>query len=284
MEYGRGKPRFQDDVAQLGGASIFPPTSPPRPPTPPERRGGYMPNHTRTNQQQPRRRPAQAMPKPQAALLPLRTTGQPEQATASRVQVSGPSHETGGQGRQTSRPDTPGQPRRPNLPSPGSESETSWPSDDHEDYDNSGLMQTGGRASSSTDPMPITNNANSHDLLDNLDNILQTLLQQSFLQPREEVTDLAYRACSRLLALRKLLTGDPDPPPFETVPDEDRSAPINPLAEAQVMLRQLVLQHNEMTKGQLRSTLRQVQAILGRTRRVIDLQGRSLIPHTGMRH
>ena len=278
------KPRFQDDVAQLGGASIFPPTSPPRPPTPPERRGGYMPNHTRTNQQQPRRRPAQAMPKPQAALLPLRTTGQPEQATASRVQVSGPSHETGGQGRQTSRPDTPGQPRRPNLPSPGSESETSWPSDDHEDYDNSGLMQTGGRASSSTDPMPITNNANSHDLLDNLDNILQTLLQQSFLQPREEVTDLAYRACSRLLALRKLLTGDPDPPPFETVPDEDRSAPINPLAEAQVMLRQLVLQHNEMTKGQLRSTLRQVQAILGRTRRVIDLQGRSLIPHTGMRH
>ena len=54
---------------------------------------------------------------------------------------------------------------------------------------------------------------------------------------------------------------------------ERERTPVNPMAEAQAMLRQLVLQHNEMTTGQLRSTLRQVQAILGRTRRVIDLQG-----------
>ena len=262
------KPRFPDDIAQLGGASIFPPTSPPRPPTPPERRGGYMPDRTQTDQQrQPRGRPDQAMPEP----LP---ESRPEQAATPPAQVAGSSQGGRGQGRQTSPPDTSGQPRRPNVPSPGSESETSWPSEDNEDYDNSGLMQTGGRASSSTDPMPTSDDANSHNLLDNLDNILQTLLQQSFLQPREEVTDLAYRACSKLLALRRSLTGDPSPPaPLETVPDDDRPMLVNPLAEAQIILRQLVLQHNEMTTGQLRSILRQVQDILSRARRVIDSQG-----------
>ena len=63
-------------------------------------------------------------------------------------------------------------------------------------------------ASSSADRAPTSDDANSNNLLDNLDNVLQTLLQQSFLQPREEVTDLAYRACSRLLELRRSLAGE----------------------------------------------------------------------------
>eukprot|EP00439_Symbiodinium_sp_Y106_P049332 s833_g6.t1 len=47
--------------------------------------------------------------------------------------------------------DTPGRP----VASPGSESETSWPSEDNEDQDTNMLMQTHGGASSSKDPAPI---------------------------------------------------------------------------------------------------------------------------------
>eukprot|EP00439_Symbiodinium_sp_Y106_P060213 s3505_g8.t2 len=129
-------------------------------------------------------------------------------------------------------------------------------------------------ASSSADRAPTSDDANSNNLLDNLDNVLQTLLQQSFLQPREEVTDLAYRACSRLLELRRSLAGElQGPAPADTFPDGDRPMQTNPLAEAQVILRQLALQHEEMATGQLRRALQQVQEILDKTRRLVDTLG-----------
>ena len=256
------KARFPGDVAHLGGPSVFPRNRPPRPPTPPHRHdggGSSQPTEYNNNNQ----------PQPQSQPRPLPRDPPPRPAEARRD----PRPQQRGQ----PRPDTaPGarNPRRQHAPSPGSESETSWPSDDEIDFDNNILMQTGGRASSSTDPAPRTDEGDFSTLLDNLDKPLQALLQQSFQQPRGEVTDLAYRACSRLAALRRARAREEHAPHVDlTTPDQEELLLTNPLAEAQVILCQLVLHHNDMTTGQLRGALHPLQDILSQSRRLVDRLG-----------
>ena len=124
------------------------------------------------------------------------------------------------------------------------------------------------------DPVPRTDEEDFGTLLDNLDHLLQALLQQSFQQPRGEVTDLAYRACSSLAALRRVRAREEHAPHVNlTTPDSDADFQTNPLAEAQVTLRQLVLHHNDMTTGQLRGALYPLQDILSQTRRLVDRLG-----------
>ena len=200
----------------------MPPMTPPRPPTPPERRHAYH---------QPR--PSQAQQQQQLDGSTHQPTATPHDAPATPAVQAGQPRDLP---RQPPRLPSDMSDRR--APSPGSESETSWPSEDNEGGDNNVLMQTSGRASSSTDPAPGTGEESSTTLLNGLDNILQTLLQQSFLQPREDVTDLAYRACSRLLSLRRALTRElGEPCPVNTIPDGTNLMLDNPLAEAQVALR-----------------------------------------------
>ena len=112
------KPRFHDDVVQLGGISIVPPA--------------------RDAQQQPRldrlsRHPSITPP----AVPPVPAAQQGHQRDMQRQPPRVPSEMPSRQ-----------------APSPGSESETSWPSEDNEDYDSNTFMQTGGRAASSADPAP----------------------------------------------------------------------------------------------------------------------------------
>ena len=146
--------RFQGDISQLGGIATFPQFSSPRPPTPPERRDGptrLTPSpSTRTSPQQPahHRLPQQQQPPP--PLQPARDPPGQRHATLTDREVTHrrPGQEQGPRDRHD--------PLQRAAPSPGSESETSWPSEDenYHDQDDSVLMQTGGRASSSTDPPP----------------------------------------------------------------------------------------------------------------------------------
>ena len=108
------------------------------------------------------------------------------------------------------------------------------------------MMQLTGGASSSTDPAPMSATSNSANQLDNLDGLLQALLQQSFLQPREDVTDLAYKACARLLQLREALTRETNVPNMVNTPPDGGHPVMNPLAEAQLTLSQLLAQHDDM--------------------------------------
>ena len=246
------KPRFQDDIAVLGGASIVPPAVPPRPPTPPERRNFSRDRVTNEQRWQPPRRP----PRPTVPHVPL--PGQRPHL------LSQPQHPP-------ERPRT--GPSRP-AASPGSESETSWPSDDPDDHDASGLMQTGG-ASSSTDPAPMPRTDDPADLLENLEQTLRSLLQLSFLQPREDVTDLAYRACSRLLRLREVWSNEGGHPQAifdltDTIPDERHDELASLLAEAQTLVQQLLLRHDSMSTSQLRQLHQQLQALLIHTRNEIE--------------
>ena len=256
------KARFPGDIAHLGGPSVFPRNRPPRPPTPPHRHDGgsssqpteFNNNNQQQPQNQPQPLPRDPPPRPAEARRDPRPqqSGQPRPNTATSAR----------------------NPQRRHAPSPGSEPETSWPSDDEDDFDNNILMQTGGRASSSTDPAPRTDEEDFGTLLDNLDNLLQALLQQSFQQPRGEVTDLAYRACSSLAALRRARAREEHAPHVDlTTPDSDTDFPTNPLAEAQVTLRRLALHHNDMTTGQLRGALYPLQDILSQTRRLVDRLG-----------
>ena len=254
------KPRFQDDIAVLGGASIVPPTVPPRPPTPPERRNFSWDRVTNEQRWQPPRQP----PRPAVPQVPF-PRQQPHQLPQQRHLPERP--RTG--------------PSRP-AASPGSESETSWPSEDPDDHDASGLMQTGG-ASSSTDPAPIPRTDDPADLLENLEQTLRSLLQLSFLQPREDVTDLAYRACSRLLRLREVWSnrgGDPqaDLDLTDTIPDECHAELTNLLAEAQTLVQQLLLRHDSMSTSQLRQLHQQLQALLIHTRNELEEKRTSSSP------
>ncbi|CAE7305788.1 unnamed protein product [Symbiodinium sp. CCMP2592] len=146
----------------------------------------------------------------------------------------------------------------------GSESETSWPSEDAEE-DHGSFMQ----AQASRNPRGVAPGENpgndSHDdrprappppgtvqgQADDLQTHLHQLLEQSFRQPNEEVTTLAYRACHSLHRLQDLLQAQADtplpPPPMPTVIQNTLPMAMeNPLAEAQVLLRQLLQNYDTM--------------------------------------
>ena len=134
-------------------------------------------------------------------------------------------------------------------------------------------MQTTGGASSSTDPASVPAAANSATQLDDLDRLLQVLLRQSFLQPREDVTDLAYKACARLLQLRQALTRESDVPTMVNTAPDGGHLMVKPL-----LLRQLLSQQEGMQTPRLRRTLQQLGEFLGHARLVIDSLGRSPPP------
>ena len=135
------------------------------------------------------------------------------------------------------------------------------------------MMQLTGGATSSTDPAPALATAGTSDQLDELDRLLRALLQQSFLQPREDVTDLAYKAYARLLQLREAMTrGNATPTMVNTLPDNTQLA-VNPLAEAQLVLNHLLAQHDSMANGKLRLSLRQLEDYLAQAKRLVESMG-----------
>ena len=250
------KPRFQNDLPHLGGPSTIPPTTLVRPPTPPQRRNRSSgddrrePRHPRQHRQTPPARQHETPPQP-----------------AENAPREGRRHEP------ARPPPLPDEPQRRPGPSPGSESETSWPSEDNLDQDDGAMMQLTGGATSSTDPAPAPVAAGTSDQLDEIDRLLRALLQQSFLQPREDVTDLAYKACARLLQLRETLTrGNATPTMVNTLPDNTQLA-VNPLAEAQLVLNHLLAQHGSMANGKLRLSLRQLEDYLAQAKRLVESMG-----------
>ena len=88
------------------------------------------------------------------------------------------------------------------------------------------------------------------------------------------MTDLAYQACSRLLRLRQALAREQQEPCLvNTVPDDNSMLPVNPLAEVQVILQQLLFQHEHLSTSRLRKTVQHLQALLRQARDVIDSLG-----------
>ena len=253
------KPRFQNDLPHLGGPSTIPPTTPVRPPTPPQRRNRSSgsdrrePRHPRQHRQTPSTRQQETPPQPAENALREGRRHEPDRP-----------------------PIVPEEPQRRPGPSPGSESETSWPSEDNLDQDDGAMMQVTGGATSSTDPAPAPVTAGTSDQLDELDRLLHALLQQSFLQPREDVTDLAYKACARLLQLREAMKrGNATPTIVNTLPDNTQLT-INPLAEAQLILHYLLVQHDRMANGELRLSLRQLEDYLAQAKHLVESMGTQL--------
>ena len=130
------RPRFQDDIRVLGGFAAIPGDVPPRPPTPPQRRdptvpkprdsyqGGFDPRRfVDTRPLRGRLIPAQAAPDRQAEAQLT------QQADVAQPQPGQPARQPHNRG---TPPTTIGKAKPPQPPpvSSGSETETSWPSED----------------------------------------------------------------------------------------------------------------------------------------------------------
>ena len=149
------RPRFANDIQALGGLAVIPGAEPPRPPTPPQRRDPTVPS-ARTSFQggfDPRRFvdtrplrgrliPADANPTSEAERAVGPTMHEPQRTPhddPGRQQPRKPTTTTTGattpntpphQDAESSKAAAKAKPPQPPAASPGSESETSWPSED----------------------------------------------------------------------------------------------------------------------------------------------------------
>ncbi|CAE7448026.1 unnamed protein product [Symbiodinium sp. CCMP2592] len=131
-------------------------------------------------------------------------------------------------------------------------------------------QETGG-ASSSTDPFAIAPDANQQQIVTNLEALLHALLEKSFLQPRENVTTLAYTACSRVHMLRQSLTTGTHS--GSTLPETTQGMHLNPLADAQLLLRQMLQNFDSMPLREQRRTSHRVQDIMDQVKQVLRSPG-----------
>ncbi|CAE7336523.1 YCF1, partial [Symbiodinium microadriaticum] len=160
------RPRFPNDIVVLGGFPPIPSADPPRPPTPPQRRDPTMAQ--RSNQQQQRgfnpqnfvdQRPLRGRLIQPTASSSSSSSRTPEStSTATDDNVKDPDRNRQPQTTAKSRARTEAKP--PPLPAtaPGSESETSWPSEDPPDrHDSNALLQSiSSRASTAAGEADIT--------------------------------------------------------------------------------------------------------------------------------
>ncbi|CAE7913948.1 unnamed protein product [Symbiodinium necroappetens] len=118
----------------------------------------------------------------------------------------------------------------------------------------------------------------STELLQALTKVIHELLQASFSQPNEQVTILAYRACSYLTQMQTLgppssnapTVGDaPQPPPTAATFTLD-----NLLIEADATLNQLLQGHRDIPRRHLYNEMARVEQLLSDTKHMLAAWGK----------
>ena len=304
------RPRFQGDIDRLGGFSIIPPLLPPEPPVPPERTGFPTTQKRGTT-------PASSSSSSASPWSTQRgTTPTPAASSQMTAQINMTTYSTGAQPKP--------KPPLPPQTTSGSESETSWPSEDPEPErtreDDAGILSTA--TTTSTTPRNLTNNDDtsfmqrmppprqptstsptstnqggatqpqrgteswipgsapqtSTELLQALTHVIHELLQASFSQPNEQVTILAYRACSYLTQMQHLdvppntgpaMGSTPQPPPTASTFTLD-----NPLIEADATLGQLLLGYRDIPRRHLYKEMARVEQLLSNTKQMLATWGK----------
>ncbi|CAE7527033.1 unnamed protein product [Symbiodinium necroappetens] len=116
------------------------------------------------------------------------------------------------------------------------------------------------------------------ELLQALTKVIHELLQASFSQPNEQVTILAYRACSYLTQIQALgpiqgnapvVGGAPPPPPTAATFTLD-----NPLIEADATLNQLLQGHRDIPRRHLYNEMARVEQLLSDTKHMLAAWGK----------
>ena len=306
------RPRFQGDIQRLGGFSVIPPLLPPEPPIPPERTG-FPPTQRRGST------PASSSSSSSSA-APRGQLHMPTASSHARARNNATPQDFGG-GHPKSRPPLPPQ------TTSGSESETSWPSEDPEPERTGDVDVDASTTTSTAATTPTTTNTNNNEdhasfmqrmppprrptttpttstnesgearpprgteswipeaapqtsteLLQALTKVIHKLLQASFSQPSEQVTILAYRACSYLTQMQTLglpssnvptLGDTPQPPPTAATFTLD-----NPLIEADATLNQLLQGHRDIPRRHLYNEMARVEQLLSDTKHMLAAWGK----------
>ena len=98
-----------------------------------------------------------------------------------------------------------------------------------------------------------------------LERILQSLLEQTFHQPSEYATQLAYHACFYLRKLRELQqagSADPRPVPVQPEPTDFQFNIHNPLIEAEATLNHLADHHENLPRRHVQRELMRAEALI----------------------
>ncbi|OLP90347.1 hypothetical protein AK812_SmicGene28074 [Symbiodinium microadriaticum] len=106
---------------------------------------------------------------------------------------------------------------------------------------------------------------NYDGVMDLLEKILQNLLEQTFQQPNEYATQLAYHACFYLNKLRELRPAGRTLPPQATEPTAPTDFQLNvhnPLIEAEATLSNLANNHVDLPMRHVQRELLRAEALL----------------------
>ena len=151
------RPRFHNDIAVLGGFPDIPQAQAPRPPTPPQRRDPT------TQQRSSQARPRGFNPQFFVDTRPLRGRLIPPASPSPAQQQQSSSSSTTGSSSTTptranpSRPAATGKAKPPEPPTQnsGSETETSWPSEDPQPEQDHGSLMQSPTSTTTTPPLPV---------------------------------------------------------------------------------------------------------------------------------